>query len=95
VASPEGVDKFYHYVVLVFGLGPAGQALNRIMRTILSFLSLAGVHSTMYLDDGRTQAGSKEKADEDYKLTLDTFLKAGFTIAEDKLHKVGSAAQVK
>jgi hypothetical protein len=28
-------------------------------------------------------------------LTLDTFLKAGFTIAEDKSDKVGSAAQVK
>jgi hypothetical protein len=95
VESPEGVEEFYHYVVLVFGLGPAGQALGRVKRPVLSFLSLEGVCSTMYVDDGRTLAGSKEKGDKDYKLTLDTFLKAGFTIAEDKSDKVGSAAQVK
>jgi hypothetical protein len=92
VESPEGVDEFYHYIVLVFGLSPAGQALGRVMRPVLSFLSLEGVRSTMHVDDGRTLAGSKEKADKDYKLTLDTFLKAGFTIAEDKSDKVGSAA---
>jgi hypothetical protein len=89
VESPEGVEEFYHYFVLVFGLGPAGQALGRVMRPVVFFLSLEGVRSTMYVDDGRTLAGSKEKADKDYKLTLDTFLKAGFTIAEDKSDKLG------
>jgi hypothetical protein len=57
VESPEGVEEFYHYVVLVFGLGPAGQALGRVIRPILSFLCLAAVRRTMYVDDGRTLAG--------------------------------------
>jgi hypothetical protein len=29
VENKQGVEEYYHYVVVVFGLGPAGQALGR------------------------------------------------------------------
>jgi hypothetical protein len=95
VMSEAGVEEYYHYVVVVFGLGPAGQALSRVIRPILIFLYINGVRGTMYVDDGRTVARSKAKADADYELTLKIFKKKGFTIAEEKSDKLGSAAQIK
>jgi hypothetical protein len=40
VVDATGKERFYHFVVVVFGLGPAGQLLGRMMRPILSFLTL-------------------------------------------------------
>jgi hypothetical protein len=37
VIGEDGKERFYHYVVVVFSLGPAGQALGRVMRPILVF----------------------------------------------------------
>jgi hypothetical protein len=70
VTSEAGVEEYYHYVVVVFGLGPAGQALSRVIRPILIFLNISGVRGMMYVDDGLTLARSKAKADAHYKLTL-------------------------
>jgi hypothetical protein len=38
VPDEKGIDWFYHFVVGVFGLAPAGQLLGRIMRPVLVFL---------------------------------------------------------
>jgi hypothetical protein len=40
VMSEAGVEEYYHYVVVVFGLGPGGQALCRVIRPILIFLNM-------------------------------------------------------
>jgi hypothetical protein len=95
VTSETGLEEYYHYVVVVSVHGPAGQALSRVIGPILIFLNINGVRGTMYVDDGRTLARSKAKADADYELTLKIFKKAGFTIAEEKSDKLGSAAQIK
>jgi hypothetical protein len=73
--SEAGLEEYYHYVVVVFGLGPAGQALSRVIRPILIYLNVNRVRGNMYVDDGRTVARSKRKADADYKLTLKIFKK--------------------
>jgi hypothetical protein len=91
----EGKEQFYHYVVVVFGLGPAGQALGRVMRPILTYLYLLGIRIMIYVDDGRTAAGSKQQADSDYATTIRVFTEAGFTVAEEKLDKLGDSAQRK
>jgi hypothetical protein len=65
VENEQGVEEYYHYVVVVFGLGPAGQALGRVMKPILTFLALNGIRNIMYVDDGRTAASTKAKADRD------------------------------
>jgi hypothetical protein len=77
----------------MFGLGPAGQALGSLMRPILTFLTLRGIRNIMYVDNGRTAAATKEKADSDYAFMLDTFKKAGFTVAKNKSDAVGESAR--
>jgi hypothetical protein len=56
VQDEDGKERFYHYVVVVFGLGPAGQALGRVMRPILIYLAKCGIRNMMYVADGRVGA---------------------------------------
>jgi hypothetical protein len=88
-------ERYYHYVVVVFGLGPAGQALGRVMRPLLAYLLLRGIRNMMYVDDGRTLAATKKRADNDYAVTIDVFQQAGFTVAVEKSDKLGDSAQQK
>jgi hypothetical protein len=80
---------------VVFGLGPAGQALGRVMRTIMIYLAKCGIRNMMYVNDGRVRASSKQKADADYAKTIDVFEKAGFTVNKEKSDKLGDSAQRK
>jgi hypothetical protein len=95
VQDEDGKELFYPYVVVVFGLGPAGQALGRVMQLILIYLAKCGIQNMMYMDDGRVGASSKPKADADYAKTIDVFEKAGFTVNKDKSDKLGDSAQRK
>jgi hypothetical protein len=49
----------------------------------------------MCLEDRRTAVGSKQQADSDYSTTIRVFTEAGFTVAEEKLDKLGDSAQRK
>jgi hypothetical protein len=79
----SGKEHFYRFVILVFGLGPAGQVLGRVMRPILRFLSNNGVRNTMYVDDGHVVNGSKKGTDADYSFTIKTFKSTGFIVAAE------------
>jgi hypothetical protein len=63
VVGEDGKERLYHFVVVVFGLGPAGQALGRVMRPVLSFLSKMGIRNLMYVDYGFVVAATKALAD--------------------------------
>jgi hypothetical protein len=49
----------------------------------------------MYVDDGRTSAATKKRADNDYAVTIDVFQQAGFRVAVEKSDKLGDSAQRK
>jgi hypothetical protein len=95
VEDKDKKERFYHFVVLVFGLCPASQILGRVMRPILIFLSLKGIRNIMYVDDGRTAAASKAQADKDYETTLTALQDAGFVVAAEKSDRLGDSAQRK
>jgi hypothetical protein len=95
VTNKSGKEHFYHYVVVVFGLGPAGQALGRVMWPLLAYLASKGIRNMMYVDEGRTAASTKAKADSDYKFAIGFVVKAGFTVAIEKSDKFGDSAQRK
>jgi hypothetical protein len=65
VPDEKGIDRYYHFVVVVFRLAPAGQLLGRIMRPILVFLSSRGIRLMVYVDDGGNTARDKVKANAD------------------------------
>ncbi len=75
-------------MVVVLSLGSAGQALGRVMRPLFAYLSLRGIRNMMYVDDGRTSAATKKRADNDYAVTINVFQQAGFTVAVEKSDKL-------
>jgi hypothetical protein len=83
VQDEDGKERFYHYVVVIFGLGPAGQALGRVIRPIMVYLAKCGIRNMMYVDDDRVGTSSKQRADADYAKTIDVFEKAGFTVNKE------------
>jgi hypothetical protein len=91
----DGVEEFYHFVVLVFRMAPADQVLGRVMTPVFRFLSCCGVRSMIYVNDGIVVAAEKARADEHYALTIGTFKKAGFTVAEEISDAPGKSAQRK
>lgn len=95
VEDVDGKERYYHYVVVVFGLGPAGQALGRVMQPILIFLTQQGICYMTYVDNGRTAAATKARADRDYAATLSIFEAARFTVSKEKSDKLGNLAQRK
>jgi hypothetical protein len=95
VQDVDGKERFYHYVVVVFGLGPAGQALGRVMRPIMIYLAKCGIRNMMYVYDGQVGASTKQRANADYARTLEVFEKAGFTVNREKSDKLGNSAQSK
>jgi hypothetical protein len=82
-------------VVVVFGLGPAGQLLGWLMKPILTYLAFIGIHNMMYVNNRRVNAATKERADRDYATTIEVFSKAGFTVAKEKSDGLGQSAQRK
>jgi hypothetical protein len=91
----DGKERFHHYVVVDFGLGPAGQALGRVMRPILRTLADLLIRNLVYVDNGIVIASSKLRADSDYETTLSLFKSAGFIVAEEKSDPLGASVQRK
>jgi hypothetical protein len=92
VEDEDGKERFYHYVVVVFGLIPAGQALGRVMRPILRILDDLGIRNLVYVDNGIVIASSKLRADADYEVTHNLFKSLGFIVAEEKSDPIGASA---
>jgi hypothetical protein len=91
----DGVESFFFFVILVFGLKTAGQVLGRLLKPLISFLGLSGVRLLVYIDDGRGTARSKEKADDDYTLTLCVLASAGLSVSAERSDAPGDSSQVK
>jgi hypothetical protein len=49
----------------------------------------------MYVNDGRTSAATKKRADNNYAITINVFQRAGFMVAVEKSDKLGDSAQRK
>jgi hypothetical protein len=65
------------------------------MKPILTYLALIGIRNMMYVDDGRVNVATKDRADRDYATTIEVFSKAGFKMAMEKSDGLGQSAQRK
>jgi hypothetical protein len=90
----DGVESFFFFVILVFGLKTASQVLGCLLKPLISFLGLSRLQLLVYIDDGRGTACSKEKADDDYALTC-VLASAGLSISVEKSDAPGGSSQVK
>jgi hypothetical protein len=93
VTGADKVKKYYCYVVLVFGLCVAAQALGRLLKPLCKFLASNGVPLVLYIDDGRVTGPTKEEAGRRFKFALKTLKAAGWQISYEKSFTPEQAAQ--
>jgi hypothetical protein len=91
----DGVDEFYMFVVLVFGLRTDGQVLGRLLKPVIMAAWASGARLLIYIDDGHGLAKTAEQAEADYALVLCLLVSAGFFILLAKSDGPKDAARSK
>ncbi len=94
--NPETGEKaFFRYKVLAFGLRTAAHALTRVTRPVIRFLHRQGIKFTMYIDDGRITASTKQKAQDQLETVKGTMRQAGFVLSKSKTDAAHQVTQTK
>lgn len=76
--------KFFKFISMPFGLGPAPGVFTKLLKPIASFLRQRGLRLVVYLDDILVVSHSKESAQEAVKQVTALFISLGFVIHEEK-----------
>ena len=95
IENEEGEEEFYAYTCMPFGLATATQCLARVTKAICRFAAAQGIRNSLYIDDGRIGAASKELCLEQLQTILSIWTRAGFVIAMDKTDTADSISQKK
>lgn len=87
--------QYFVFKHLPFGLNSAVHAITKLWKPLLAYLHLCGVRMSIYIDDGRILARTREQIESHRLLTYAVVQKAGWQIAWEKSDDCGEGAQVK
>jgi hypothetical protein len=76
----DGVVQFFFFYNSCLRTQACQVVLSRLLKPVLTFFGLSGVHISVYIDDGMGFASTKGKCDLDYYLSICVLASAGFTI---------------
>ena len=94
VPDEQGVDRYYQFQVMPFGLSSATQCLARVTKPICAHLASKGIRHSLYIDDGKVNA-TKQNMKEHLNYILHVLKWAGFVIAKKKTDTVETASTKK
>jgi len=69
--------------------------MTKMMKPLQALINKRGIRHSIYIDDGRVVAETKEKTQEDYKQVLSILAAAGWQIAPNKSDKLAEVSQKK
>ena len=95
ISDENGVDRFYVFRVLPFGLSTAVQLLARMTKPICVFLAGEGIRLSIYIDDGWILALLRELAAQHLRRTFEVLAQAGFIVSSSKSDTPDDVSQVK
>lgn len=91
----NGKTVWVEYLVLPFGLASAVHAITKVFKPLQGHFNGMGIRSSIFIDDGRILATSKEEAEMLRVKVYGCLAAAGWALAPDKSDKIGEASQVK
>jgi len=91
----NGKKQYFQFNFLPFGLASAVHVMTKIMKPLQAYFGKLGIRHSIFIDDGRVVAGSREQAQEDYKTVLEVLSRSGWQIAKQKSDELDGASQVK
>lgn len=93
VTKPEGGLQYFVFLYLPFGLSSTVHCIKKICKPVNAYIHGRGIRHSIYLDDGRITATSKEQAEEDRIAVYDVLRKAGWILENKKSDEEGDASQ--
>ena len=82
--SENGVQKFYVFNSLPFGIKTAGHIFTKVLRVVVVFLRSKGHKNVMFLDDGIGGSNRYDFALHSSQYVKQTLIEFGFLLAENK-----------
>jgi len=81
-AVPDKAGRMQYYVfnIMVYGISTAAAIVTRLTKPIQSFLHDQGLRTSIYIDDGRICAASKEETELGMRLAVKSYVLAGWNI---------------
>jgi hypothetical protein len=89
----NGKRIYFVFLFLPFGASSAVHCLTKIFKPVCAYLHSLGIRHTVYIDDGRVVAASREKAIKDFQKTLEVLKSAGWIIEITKTNSPERADQ--
>ena len=80
----DGVEHYYMYNSLPFGLASAGHIFTKVVRVVITYLRSKGHIVITFLDDGLGGSKSYEKALMSSEFVRHTLLELGFLLSDEK-----------
>ena len=93
--SEEGELIYFIFLYLPFGLSTAVHAITKLFKPFNAYLHKKGVRHTIYIDDGRGLAETKEEAEQSRQFIYAALQKSGWILESQKSDKEGQASQIK
>lgn len=93
--NSDGSEVYFKYCHLPFGLSSAVHIITKIWKPITQYLNKIGIRNTIYIDDGRILAVSKEEAEDLAIRTYNIITKAGWAIEKEKSDKPNASSKLK
>jgi hypothetical protein len=95
VTMPDGSLQYFVFLCLPFGLSSAVHCITKLLKSVNAFIHSKGIRHSIFLDDGRITAASKEKAEEERIVVYETLGNAGWILENKKSDQEGDASQSK
>ena len=95
IENEDGIEEFYAYTCMPFGLATATQCLARVTKAICRYAGLQGIRNCLYIDDGRIGAATRALCTSQLEEMLSIWSRAGFVIAIDKTDTPDTISQQK
>jgi len=93
--NESGETIYFKFLYLPFGLGSAVHCITKMFKPVNAYLHKIGIRHSIYIDDGRSLAETKEQAIEDFDKIFLTLEKAGWVIEREKSDNKEDIDQVK
>jgi hypothetical protein len=95
IENSDGKRVFFIYTHLPFGLKCAVHAITKMMKPVLAKFHSLGIRSTIYIDDGRILAKTKEDAQRFLGSTYEILKSSGWVVERKKSDNTEDVSQTK
>jgi hypothetical protein len=82
--SEDGGTDYYQFKVMAYGYSPAVEVVTRLLKPVKAYLHQLGIKISIFVDDGRISASSREECWEKFQFALTVLQLCGWNIQHKK-----------